>query len=454
MGAGGVTAHHPNRRPHVHVAGVAGVGMSALAQALLDAGYRVSGSDRYIDQGQDLEILQTLRLAGVELVPQDGRGIDDCTTALAVSTAIESTNPDLTAAHERGVPVVHRAEMLARLTAGKRLIAVTGTAGKTTVTGLLGHICAEAGFDPVVVNGGIVNNWGADNRVGSVRAGAGELMIIEADESDRSLLSFHPHYAVITNVSKDHFELAEVVSLFQQFRVQTAHGCVLGPQAAMVLDQRVEEEIVLYDKAGARWLKADGYDYPVPMPGRHNAENVLIAVRAARTLDVAPEVIARALSTFRGIHRRLEVVGRDHGITVLDDYAHNPAKIAASWSAAAEQAERVLGIWRPHGYGPLALLFEELVSALASAARRQDKVFILPVYYAGGTAKKTHDAERLAGTLAKKGVFAEFVSDYRMLEDRLGAIVRPGDVVLGMGARDPDLPAFLREFAARVKRGG
>lgn len=444
MGAGGLTPRPPDGLPWVHVAGVAGVGMSALAQALLDAGYRVTGSDRYIDQGQHLEILQTLRLAGVELLPQDGSALDDTTAALAVSTAIEENNPDLIAARAGGISVVHRADMLARLTAGKRLLAVTGTAGKTTVTGLIGHLCAEAGFDPVVVNGGIVNNWRADNRVGSVRQGGGELMIIEADESDRSLLSFHPHFAVITNVTKDHFELEEVVRLFRAFREQTARWTLTGPQAAEVLDDVAAPPLVIRDRAGSRRVEVDGEEYPVPMPGLHNAENVLIAVRVARKLGIAVDVIVRALSTFRGIHRRLEVVARDRGITVLDDYAHNPAKIAASWRAAAEQAERVLGIWRPHGYGPLALLFDELVASLASVVRTQDKVFILPVYYAGGTAKKTRDAERLAEALAVRGCNAEFMPDYKHLDARLRANARPGDVILGMGARDPDLPLFLR----------
>lgn len=419
---------------HIHVVGIAGVGMSALAQALLDRGFQVSGSDRYIDQQQDLEILKTLRLAGVKLTGQDGSGVTSDCSCIAVSTAIEEDNPDLLAARKQSIPVLHRAELLARLTAGKHLLAVTGTAGKTTVTGLLGHICAEAGFDPVVVNGGMVNNWRAENRVGSVRRGAGQLMIIEADESDRSLLKFEPDYAVITNISKDHFELAEVEKLFTAFKAKTKNWVMSGAPAA--------EELAIT----GRTLALDGCDYPLPMPGRHNAENVAIAIRVARKLGVSPDVIARALSTFRGIHRRLEVAGRGGGVVVLDDYAHNPAKIAASWQAAAEEAERVLGIWRPHGFGPLALLFDDLVAALEQVMRPQDKMFVLPVYYAGGTAQKTNDAQRLAETLSTRRCAAEFVEDYETLKRRLRTLMRPGDVILGMGARDPELPVFLRRL--------
>ncbi|HMP96325.1 MAG TPA: Mur ligase domain-containing protein [Kiritimatiellia bacterium] len=433
---------------HVHVAGVAGVGMSALAQALLDAGYRVSGSDRYLDQGQDLEVLQRLRLAGVSLFPQDGSGILPTTAALAVSTAIERDNPDLAAAHRLEVPVVHRAEMLARLTAGKRVLAVTGTAGKTTVTGMIGHLCAEAGWDPVVVNGGVVNNWRAEDRVGNVRRGGGDVMILEADESDRSLLAFSPEYTVITNVTKDHFELEEVVRLFREFRDKTTGWTLLGRQAAYLLDGAPMAELTVESRRDGRWLVMDGRDYPVPMPGMHNAENTWIAIQAATRLGVPDELIRRGLATFRGIHRRLEVVGRANGIVVLDDYAHNPAKIAASWLAAAEQADRVIGIWRPHGYGPLALLFDELVAACVRVARPQDQVIIMPVYYAGGTAKKTGDAERLVDVMSAQGVAATFAPSYEWLTTYLRAEVRPGDVVLGMGARDPELPVFLHGLLA------
>lgn len=420
--------------------------MSALAQALLDAGYRVSGSDRYVDQGQGLEILDTLRLAGVELVEQDGSGIRNDTAALAVSTAIEKDNPDLLRASQMGVPVVHRAEMLARLAAGKNLLAVTGTAGKTTVTGLLGHIAAEAGLDPVVVNGGMVNNWKAPDRVGSARRGAGHLMIIEADESDRSLLAFHPRYSVITNISKDHFELEDVIRLFREFRERTEKWTLLGPQAAAVLDGTAPLDLQVRAHKDGDWITWEGREYPSPMPGRHNAENALLAVQTALALGIAPDMIARALSTFRGIHRRLERVGRGNGVLVLDDYAHNPAKIAASWRAAAGMARRVIAIWRPHGYGPLSLLFDELVDAIASNAAPDDHVFILPVYYAGGTATKTRDAERLAETLAARGCRAVFAPNYPLLQKDLRALLKPGDVVLGMGARDPELPVFLKEL--------
>lgn len=431
---------------HIHVVGVAGVGMSALAHALKDAGYDVSGSDRFNDEGRGLGVLECLRLAGIKLTPQDGSGITRSTEAITVSTAIEQDNPDLLQAAALGVPVIHRAEMLARLAAGKQLLAVTGTAGKTTVTGMIGHICAEAGLDPVVVNGGAVINWQAPDRVGNTRKGVGSLWVIEADESDKSLLSFSPEYSVITNISKDHFELDEVVAVFKKFRDRTTGWTLLGPQAATVLDGHKMESIAIKTRSDGVWFANEGRDYLSPMPGRHNAENALIAVRTCLKLGIHADVIAHALASFRGIHRRLEVVGRKKGITVLDDYAHNPAKIAASWLAATDGGTRVLGIWRPHGFGPLALLFNELVNSFTSVCRAEDCLFILPVFYAGGTATKTNDAERLAAVLAANGIKARFVADYRQLGELLSTAMRAGDVVLGMGARDPELPEFLRRM--------
>jgi len=433
-----------SQSPHVHVVGVAGVGMSALAHALKDAGYDVSGSDRFNDEGKGLDVLDRLRLAGIHLVAQDGSGVQEKTTCIAVSTAIEGDNPDLLQAKRLHVPVVHRAEMLARLAAGKRLLAVTGTAGKTTVTGMIGYICAEAGLDPVVVNGGAVSNWQANDRVGNVRKGSGNLWIIEADESDKSLLSFHPQFSVITNISKDHFELDEVVNLFKTFRERTKGWTILGPQAASVLDGTAMVPLKILRHEDGAWFEFRGHEYPSPMPGRHNAENAMIAVQASLELGVSPDVIIRALATFRGIHRRLEVVARRNGIVVLDDYAHNPAKIAASWLAAAEQAQRVIGVWRPHGFAPLALLFDELVSSFIQVCKPQDRLYILPVFYAGGTAKKSGDAERLAAVLAEKGVQASFVENYNVLEQEIKTGMKNGDVILGMGARDPELPVFLR----------
>ncbi len=436
-------------RPHVHVAGVAGVGMSALAELLLALGHRVTGSDRAMDQGGNPEAVETLRRAGLETVPQDGRALGPGTMALAISTAIEPDNPELLAARKLGIEVVHRAALLARLAEGRRLVAVTGTAGKTTVTALVGYLLEQAGFDPTVVNGGIVLNWRGPARLGNVRLGASPWWVVEADESDRSLLHFAPEHALVTNISKDHFELAEVQSLFRRFAAPVRGVLVAGAGAATVLGREALTPDAAIRRAGAVWqFDFEGRVFSTALPGRHNAENALLAVALCRALGAGPGDLQRGLATFAGVHRRLEVVGSFRGARVLDDYAHNPAKIAASWRAAAEGARRILGYWRPHGFAPLALMHDELVDALAGTLCAADRLFVLPVFYAGGSAVRTKTSADLVAALRARGVAAEEVGDYSALRARLEAGAQPGDVILGMGARDPELPRFARALAA------
>lgn len=448
-------------RGNYHISGVAGVGMSALAELLLALGHDVSGSDRSFDQGHRLDVLEKLRRMGLKLLPQDGSAITPATGALLVSTAIEETNPEIVAARKHGTEIVHRADMLARLAAGKRVIAIAGTAGKTTTTALTGWLLEQCGLDPTVVNGGVVLNWAAPDRVGNCRVGKSDLFVLEVDESDRSLLKFHPELAAITNVSKDHFELAEVVALFTQFARQTAGTVLCGQGVAEQLGREVAGQAdgaaappLVLSGTRPRAERADlhrfayaGMEFPVPLIGRHNAENALMAVRVCATLGCPLGTLCDALPEFRGVGRRLEIVGRTAGgATVIDDYAHNPAKMAAAWRAAAETSRRVLGFWRPHGFGPLALMKDEIAAALAAAMRPDDRFHVLPVYYAGGTASRTITSEEWVGQLRARGMAAAFVADYAALEAALAPAVR-GDAILGMGARDPELPAFARRLA-------
>ena len=738
--------HSPSSTSHLHLVGIAGVGMSALAQALINAGHVVTGSDRFLDQGREnLGVLETLRRAGAKLFPQDGSGVTAQTSAVVVSTAIEADNPDLAAAKKFGVPVRHRSELLAELVAGKKLLAIAGTAGKTTTTALVGHLLVELGADPSVVNGGVVLGWQQPDALGSARKGRDDLWVLETDESDRSLLRFAPDWAIITNISKDHFELDEVVALFRKFSAQVKTGIICGPGVAelirgytsaaliepkltsslmgdasvvdatsgrIILDKRPEaastttaslnsesgaasveatsgrfssekrlesaatlphffdphasvaklsgnlphwrqpgatyfvtfrtadslpqekleqwsrerlawlqhhpephaeaeqlEYHTLFTKRFELWMDAgygacllaqpevrgiveatlrhfDGeryrldefvvmpnhvhalvtplgehrlseivrswktfsareigkitgqtgglwqkeyFDhrvrnaeqlgrirdyiqnnpkalhglvssasgplccgtvdkrpeaasskaatfnaasgaasveatsgrffpverlesaatYPSTLPGRHNAENVALAAALCEQLGFAPEKIRAALTSFRGIHRRLEKAGEREGITVFDDYAHNPAKIAAACAAVQPERGRLFAVWRPHGFGPLKLMLGELTDALAGVLRPHDSVLLLPVFYAGGTTSSALNSDALVDALVARGVAAQLAPDYATLEARLRAELKPGDVVLIMGARDPDLPLFAHRLVER-----
>jgi UDP-N-acetylmuramate--alanine ligase len=430
----------------VHLVGVAGVGMNPLAQALLAAGWEVTGSDRYLDAGQDVEVIPKLRRAGVRLVPQDGSGINAQTHSVVVSTAIEPGNPDLEAAERHGVPVVHRAEMLARLMEGTECIAVTGTSGKTTVTGMVGYALEQLGDDPTVVNGGIVANWESEERVGNVRVGRSGRWVIEADESDRSLLRFSPEWAIITNVSADHCPTEEAKALFGTFAERVKQG-IVGP----------------WDGAGEPWrsfrpelsasgsrFTCGGQEFHLPLLGEHNAQNALQAAMLCERLGHPLGRIAAALSGFRGIRRRLDLAGVAGGVAVIDDYAHNPAKIRAAWQAVRPHYRRVVAIWRPHGFGPLANMLEDLKTLFREMGRACAGLYILPVFYAGGTAKAAVTSDMLVDGLAAEGVPIELVRSCDELVGRMVATAKEGDVVLSMGARDPNLPALARRILAAL----
>lgn len=422
----------------IHVVGIAGVGMSAVAQALLDRGVSVSGSDRLLDSGDTTDTLNRLRAQGVALFPQDGSGVPGA-ARIVVSTAIEPGNADLETANRLAIPAIHRAAQLAELASGRRLLAVTGTCGKSSVTALLGWLLQEAGRDPAVINGAGVVGWDEGNRVASVRRGTGEWLVIEADESDRSLLVFEPEHAIITNASADHFGRDEAVALFSRFRERVTGVVIDG----------VGETAAPVAAASAGWSGSFVFDdtlFTVPLPGMHNVWNAWHAVRLAAAIGISADCLAAGLASFRGIERRMQRTGICAGAVVVDDYAHNPEKLAAAWTTLTAAFDRVAAVWRPHGYGPLRKMMDDLVPMLARVTRPIDRLFILPVYDMGGTADRSVGSETLVARLAARGVSAQTVPTLAAAEAALRANAARGTVLATFGARDPGLP----RLAARL----
>lgn len=421
----------------IHFIGIGGTGMNGVAQLAAQAGYSVSGSDRT----EDPELFQCLEKQGISIFPQDGSGITEETDLVIYSTAIESNNPDIQKSNSLNIPLLHRAEMLAKLCAGKEVIAVAGSAGKSTVTGLLGWIFQCLEKDPTVYCGAPVLNWKGGTRApgafkacsesplhpGNIRYGSGP-WIIEVDESDKSFLHFHPDHAIITNIAEDHFELSELRKLFAQFESKVS-GTVIK--------------------------KAESFDVAIPMPGKHNIENINNALTLCKALGLNMDQCIEAVSTFKGIERRLE----RHGLRVIDDFAHSPVKIAAALEAVSGVWPTFNVVWRPHGFTPLFQglngfidVFKRRGGVPTALARGEDtastKIYILPVYYAGGTVDKKITSEQFVEKLRISGVSAEFAADFQWLEKRIREDNRP---VLIMGARDPELPKFARRLATQLK---
>lgn len=433
--------------PHaesVHVVGIGGVGMSAIAQAYLDAGAEVTGSDRLVDNGDMTPALQILANQGVKLYPQDGSAIGEATTKVIVSTAIESDNRDITAANAQGIEVLHRSQALDELIKDKSVIAVAGTSGKSTTTAILGWILSYAGLDPTVINGAAVVGWDQNqSRIGSVRKGDGKWCVIEADESDRSFLRYHPEIAVVTNESADHFDMEETHRLFNLFKANVTGKVVEG----------LPEDFKIVNSVGWKTrFYACGKEWSIALPGEHNCWNGWQAAEAVRAVGVSDEIIRRALLTFPGVERRLQRIGRTQsGTVVIDDYGHNPAKLAAAIKTVGNVAPSVAVLWRPHGYKPLRTMLEPLADSFATVLRPSDRLLLLPVYDAGGTTDRSIQSDALLREILKRN-FKNVALVQNMDEAHSNLLsfaqeARENGAILICGARDPDLPRLAERLS-------
>lgn len=435
--------------PHadsVHIIGIGGVGMSAIAQALIDDGNEVTGSDRLVDTGKTTKILEALSHQGVQIFRQDGSGIGMATNRVVTSTAIENDNPDLIEAKRRGLTIEHRSRALERLLEGRKSIAVAGTSGKSTTTALLGWILTEGGLDPTVINGAEIVGWDDEgHRVGSVRRGEGEYCVFEADESDRSFLRFKPEMAIVTNETPDHFSEEETHRLFAEFKLQVKGTVIEGDTD--VIESRCDGASPWKTK-----FKAGGKDWTLALPGRHNCINAWQAVRMAQELGVAETKIRRALLTFPGVCRRLQRIGTTpEGCIVIDDYAHNPAKLEAAIGTVATASNAIAVLWRPHGYAPLRKMLIPLAEMFARNLRSADTLYLLPVYDAGGTADRNINSCDLEEAIKAQNKEVSVITVENMVDakeklTKFGKNHGEKGAVLISGARDPALPELAKSL--------
>ena len=450
-----------------HFIGVGGIGMSGLAQICAARGCRVTGSDRSSDGGERAEFFKSLAARGVQVSAQDGSALTLGPDVVVRSTAIEDDNADLVAARQRGIPTVHRSEVLAHLLHTGRGIAVTGTSGKTTVTAMIGWMLERAGLRPTNVNGGIMNNFAPDHEPGNMVIGDGELVCAEADESDGSVVRFRPEVGVVSSISKDHQEVHEVLELFERFVGQITGTAVVNADYAELRPLRdVAREHVTYgfsedaDIRVANWtpsprgaeFEATGHTFELGVPGRHNVSNAAAAIAVGTTLGLSTDEIAAALSSFTGVRRRLEVEAQEGDLTVIDDYAHNPEKIAAAISAVRPHCDRLVAVFQPHGFGPTKFMRDELVDVFASQMGAGDVLFLLDIYYAGGTADQSISSADLVRDLYGRGIDARHLPGRST--DGIVAPVVGRTAVLVMGARDDTLTGFCEEIGRAAARAG
>jgi UDP-N-acetylmuramate--alanine ligase len=446
----------------LHFAGIAGSGMSALAQYEAMRGGAVSGSDRAFDRRERGALRTAFERLGIAVVPQDGAGVDASCDAVVASTAVESDVADLARARALGIPIVHRSELLARFVAERRTVAVAGTSGKSTVVAMTFEILRAAGLDPSLLTGGDLRSLRRAGAVGNAWAGRGEVLVVEADESDGSLIRYAPAIAVVSNAAKDHQEVAETLALFATFRASARDAAVVGESEVL---RPLSEGAIVFGFSPRATVRAEDVEvgaresafrvgatrFTLPSVGRHEVGNALAAIAVAGVLGVSPEASAAVLASFSGVARRFEIVGEARGVTVVDDYAHNPAKIAAA-IAAAKLGGPVIAVFQPHGFGPTRFLLGDLAAAFASSLGPADRLLLLDVYDAGGTARRDVSSEDLARAARALGRQAEVVPA-AALPARVAASAAPGDVVLLMGARDPSLPERAAEILSAIAAG-
>jgi len=444
----------------VHIVGIGGIGMSAIAEILHAKGYTAQGSDQK-------ESANVKRLRGKGMRVFVGHDPVNLVGAkyVVVSTAVKPGNVELEAARAKGLPIIGRAEMLAELMRLYATVAVTGTHGKTTTTSLIAHLFRAAGRDPTVITGGIINDWGSNARLGD-----GEWMIVEADESDGTFIKIPTQIGIVTNIDPEHLDYFKTVdNMHQQFATflrnvpfyGLAVACIDQPLVRDMLERlelrrngrrlltygttrdadlvltsaRVDGAATIFDAelgarvaGGARSLKG----WRVPIPGAHNALNALAAIAAASEAGIADTTIRAAMATFQGVKRRFQNTGSWNGIAIYDDYGHHPVEIAAVLKAArAGAAGRVIAIVEPHRFTRVRDLFAEFASCFTDA----DSVILTPLYSAGELPIDGVDHQALAAAVRSSGHRSvATVSNERELASAIKAVATPGDMVVCLGA--------------------
>jgi UDP-N-acetylmuramate--alanine ligase len=461
-----------NGRQKYFLCGVGGSGMLPLALILRARGHHVEGSDRALDQGRTAAKFDYLRKAGVGLHLQDGSGVRTADQILVASAAVEDTVPDVAAAKRAGAKTMKRAELLSELfNAAPVRIGVAGTSGKSTTTGMIGWILHHAGLEPTVMNGAVMKNFAEpDSLFASALVGSGPIFVSELDESDGSIAHFSPSIAVLNNISLDHKSMEELRALFGDF-IGKADTSVLNldnPETARLLAGARGAKTYSLENANADYsaMKIEPRPFGIgflaverstrrrtlidlKMPGRHNVSNALAAIAAATAAGTTFDQAAAALGEFEGIRRRLEFVGKKNGVTVIDDFAHNPDKITASLRTLHEFDGRLLIFFQPHGYGPLKKMRAEFVDCFEKNLGVEDLLVMRAPVYFGGTADKSVSSRDIADDIRARGRKALDYETRAECGNALLAEVRPGDRIVVMGARDDTLSQFATDLLKR-----
>lgn len=444
---------------NVFFIGIAGTGMSAIAQYLNGVGKQVSGSDRYFNAGENNDVKNKLESEGIKCFLQNGEGINSNTQLVVVSTAVEDTVPEVQKAKSLNIPIIKRSDLLSLIAKSKKTIAVGGTSGKSTTSAMLFDILSLAGMEPSIISGAGLVSIIREGKIGNAKVGKGDWLIIEADESDGSIVKYTPEIGLLLNVDKDHQEIDELMSIFSEFKKNTSSIFITnqGNKLAASLSNDIAYDFSTNPEITTGYTSTDfaqagmciefkllGQHFELNTVGKHNMENAVAAVAVAHQIGVTLECCSNALKNYEGIYRRHQLLGKKNGVYVIDDYGHNPVKCAASIGACQPIAPKVIAWFQPHGYGPTRFLKNDFINEFVKTLRPTDEIWMSEIFYAGGTATKDISSNDLIIEIQKKGKNAFFVENRNEFLEKVRPHLTNDCVLLLMGARDPGLEDFSK----------
>lgn len=444
----------------IFFSGIGGSGMSALAVFAADLGASVSGSDRDYDAGSGAAIYGMLLERGIRLLPQDGSGLDPSCDLMVASTAVESANPDIERARSLGINIQPRPEFLAQIIGNRPTIAIAGTNGKSSTSGMLAWVMRELGLDPDFIGGARVKQFRAGGNSGNSLSGGSGPLVVEACESDAAIASYSPEVTVLLNLSFDHRAVSETESLFQSLLNNTRGGIIINGDDERLRRLRTANRLsfglgpdcgvratgIGLEGLGSRF-RVDDKEFRLAIPGLHNIYNALAVVAVLKDMGIPAEKVAGPLAEFAGLDRRFDIHLNSGDMLVVDDYAHNPDKITALMETLSSARETgILYIFQPHGYGPTRLLRKAYIDTFHRCLRAQDRLMILPIFYAGGTVARDISSEDLSRPLAEAGLDARTAPDRDSLLENL----REWKTCVVFGARDESLSGLAADIARQL----
>lgn len=446
---------------HIHLIGLGGIGMSALAQLLVSLGYKVTGSDRDLETPAQVKLFNQLKAQGIKVYLQDGSGVTESSAQVLVySSAIEDSNPDFQAGGD--VARLHRSQALKQAldqTALKQ-ISVAGSCGKTSVTGWIASALESLGQNPMMVNGGYSHDFSSESLPGNFKLGE-NYVVYEADESDGSLVNFSPDYSLLLNTGTDHYDYEDLKVMFSKFLGNAKKAMIVNAKLPEMIPDSESQLLTFSQDEGDVFVKRFKHEKEglslqtnchsevrTKQWGDHSTENAIAVLSVLKACDFSDEASAKALYDFKGVLRRFDFKGDNGEVFIYDDYAHNPEKIAACLKTAQKISNRpVLALFQAHGYGPLGFMRDALKEELSNCLRKQDKFIFLPVFYAGGTTSFKPSAEEVCKDYQQTLSNVDHIADKEQTLAYLAKNIQEPTTVVVLGARDPSLPDWASSLA-------